>query len=102
MAQDCAKLAEEYYKAMAEKNLTVIERYLDPDVQFKAPLGKASGKEAVLEATNRFTAQFMTLKIRAKFGSENQAIVVYDLEFPAPIGNLSSSALMNFQNGLVS
>ena len=71
-------------------------------MQLVAPLAKLEGKEAVLEAIREFTLRFKTLKIRAKSGSGDQAMVVYDLDFPAPIGIISSAALMTFQKGLVS
>jgi len=94
-------IAEAYYTAVGKKDIAGIERYLHPDVQFIGPLAKMTGKEAVLEATKKFSAFFNTLTIRAKFGSGDQAVVVYDLDFPAPIGNLSSAALMTFQGGVV-
>ena len=59
------------------------------------------GKEAVLEATKRFITLFKTLKVRAKAGLGEQAIVVYDLECPAPIGLFSTAVLMTFQEGLI-
>ena len=94
-------LIETYYKAVGDKNFEKIEKHLHPDVQFIAPLAKMKGKKAVLEATKRFTTLFKTLKIRASFGSNNQAMVVYDLDCPEPIGIFSSSALMTFENGLI-
>lgn len=95
------EIIEEYYKAVGNKNFEKIEKLLHPDVQFIAPLAKIKGKEAVLEATKKFTTLFKTLNIRAKFGSSNKAMVVYDLDCPEPIGLFSSSALMTFENGLI-
>ncbi len=96
-----ATIAEAYYTAMGEKNIAQLEKYLHPDVIFIAPFSKQTGKEAVLESTKQFASFFKTLKIRAKFGSEDQAMIVYDVDFPAPIGNLSSSVLMTFHEGLI-
>lgn len=95
-------LAEAYYAAVSKKCVDPIEKYLHPDVQFIGPLGKLTGKEAVFEATKKFTIFFKTLKIRAKSASEDQAMIVYDLDCPLPIGNLSTAALMSFKEGLIS
>jgi len=65
------------------------------------PLAKMTGKEAVIEAIKKFASFFKTLTIRAKFGFGDQAMVVYDSDFPEPIGNLSSVALMTFYEGLI-
>lgn len=94
-------IAEAYYTAMGEKNIAGTEKHLHPDVQFSSPLGKMMGKEAVLDAIKKFTTLFKTLTIRAKFGSENQATIIYDLECSEPIGKLSAAALMTFKDGLI-
>lgn len=102
MSQSNIMIAEAYYKAMGEKNVAEVGKYLHPDVQFVAPLGKMSGKEAVLEGAKKFTTLFKSLKIRSKFGSDDQAMVVYDLECPEPIGSFSTAALITFRESLVS
>lgn len=101
MAQNNLLIAEAYYTALGEKRIDALEKHLHPDVQFIGPLAKSTGKEALLEATKKFATFFKTLTIRSKLGSENQAVIVYDLEFPPPIGSLSSVALMTFKEGLI-
>ena len=101
MNKDSIALAEKYYTALGEKNIAYLEKQLHPDVQFIGPLGEVKGKEAVLEHTKKFAAFFKSLKIRAKFGSQDQAMIVYDVDLPAPIGNIRTASLMNFQNELV-
>lgn len=96
-----ASIAEAYYKAFAEKNMPEMEKYLNDDVQFVAPLDKVSGKRAVIEAARGFANFFKSLTIRAQFGSGTQAVIVYDLELPAPIGVFSSTALMTLHEGLI-
>ncbi len=96
-----AEIIAEYYKAMGQRDFEKLEKLLSSDVQFIGPLAKMKGKEAVIEATKRFSSLFKTLNVRAKFGSNNQAMVVYDLDCPDPIGLFSSSALMTFENGLI-
>ena len=95
-------IAEAYYKAMGEKNIAEVGKYLHPDVQFVAPLGKMSGKETMLEGAKKFMNVFKALTIRSKFAAADQAMVVYDLECPQPIGSFSTAVLMSFQEGLIS
>lgn len=101
MQPNYAILAENYYKTIASKNLTELEKYLHPDVQFDGPLAKASGKANVLELTRQFTTFFTSLKIRSKFASKDQAVIVYDVEFPPPISPIASTALLTYKDGLV-
>lgn len=96
-----ADRAEAYYKAISEKKMDVLEKYLHPEVEFIGPLAESKGKEAILEATKRFAAFFKTLTIRSKFGTEDQAMIIYEVAFPEPIGNLRSASLMTFQKDLI-
>ena len=59
------------------------------------------GKETVLEAAKGFTNLFKTLTIRTKLSSEDQAMIVYDLDCSAPIGNIRVAALFSFQDKLI-
>lgn len=94
-------IAEAYYTAMSEKNGEGLGKYLHPDVQFKGPLSQLKGKEAVLESVKNFTSFFKKLTIRTKFGSGDQAMVVYDVDFPEPIGRFPSAALLTIREGLI-
>jgi hypothetical protein len=103
VAMDNVAAAETYYKAWGEKDFARMEKFLDPNVQLITPLEEAVvlGKEAILEKLKKGAAFIKTLTIRAKFGAGNQTMLVIDLEFPAPNGNLRSASLMTFQNGLI-
>ena len=94
-------IAEAYYTSMGKKDIASIGKYLHPNVECTGPLGKMIGKEAFLEGIKNFASFFKTLTIRAKFGFGDQAMVVYDLDFPEPIGKLSSAALMTLHEGLI-
>lgn len=94
-------IAQAYYTAMKEKKSSEMGKYLHPDVQFSTPLAKLSGKEAVLDAATRFSSLFNNLTIRAAFGSEDQAMLAYDVEFSEPIGIVNTAVLMTFQDGLI-
>lgn len=101
---DNIAVAEIYYTAWGEKDIARMERFLHPNVQLITPLEETVivGKEAILERLKKGAAFFKALKIRAKFGSGNQTLLVIDLEYPAPMGNLRSASLMTFQEGLIS
>lgn len=101
MGRNHLAIAEAYYTAVGEKNIAGIEKYLHPDVQFSGPLAQLMGKKTVLEATKNFANMFQALTIRAKLAAENQAMIVYDVECLAPIGRVSSAALMTFENELI-
>jgi ketosteroid isomerase-like protein len=94
-------IIETYYKAMGEKNIASMEKYLHPDVQFISPLSKTKGKEAVLEATKGFANFFKTLTIRSSFGSADQAMIVYDVDCPEPFGIIRTASLMTFKEGII-
>lgn len=91
-----------YYTALGEKNIEAVKEYLHPDIQFTDPQEKVIGREAVLKAAKGFTGIFKTLTIRAKFGSEDQAMIVYDVEIPGLAKNLHAASLLGFREGLIS
>lgn len=93
--------AEAYYKLIGEKNVEGIKKYLNPDVEFYSPLATLKGKEAVVEATGNFMNAFESLKIRAKFGSEEQAMIVYDVDIFGVANNFPGASLLTFRDGLI-
>lgn len=101
MTHNTIAIAQAYYTAVGEKNIPVIEAYLHPDVSLTAPFGTLTGKDAVLDAIKGFTNVFKTLTIRAEFGSENQAVIVYDLDCPTLKEIISAAVLMTFDEGLI-
>lgn len=90
-----------YYKAMADKDLVGMGRLLHPEVRLITPMEELTGKEAVLEAAKRLLNLIMSIKVHAKFGSEDQAMLTYDMDFAAPIGVCRAAALMTFKDGLI-
>lgn len=95
------EIAEAYYEAMGSKNTQDMAKYLHPDVQFIGPLSEMKGKDSILDAAKRLVSLYKSLSIRAKFGSGDQAMIVYDLDCSAPIGNHRVAALMNISRGLI-
>ena len=93
--------AEEYYKLIGEKNVEGIKKYLDLDVEFFSPLATLKGREAVLGATSNFMNAIASLEIRAKFDSGDQAMIVYDVDFPGIARKFPGASLLTFRNNLI-
>jgi hypothetical protein len=93
--------AAAYYKAMADKDLAGMARRLHLDVRLVTPMEELTGKEAVLEAAKRLLPLINSIQVRGKFGSEDQAMLTYDMDFAAPIGVCRAAALMTFKDGLI-
>lgn len=95
-------IAESFYQAMSEKNLSGIKKYLDKDVDFSSPLTASQGIDAMLEAVVKFMSLFESLHIRAVGSAQGQPMVIYDANFPSLIGKCRTAALLNINNGLIS
>ena len=101
MSQNNVDIAEAYYKAMEEKDMERLEKYLHPDVIFIGPLARVEGKDAVLAAAKGFSSFLKNIIIRSKFSSETQAMLAYDMDCPEPIGLFRAATLMTFQKDLI-
>jgi len=101
MSKNNLAIAETYYKALGEKNIEATEKYLNVDVQCIGPLVKVVGRGNVVEANKKFISLFKTLKIRSSFASQDQAMIVYDLECEAPVNIFSAAALLTFKDNLI-
>ena len=95
-------IAKTYYTAMAEKNIAGVAQYLDENVIFIAPLTTVVGKQEFLERVKEFFAYSANLTIRVVFGSHDQGMVVFTLDYPMPIGIVEAAALLTMQDGLIS
>jgi hypothetical protein len=87
---------------MNNKNMAYMEKQVHPEVHFIGPLAEFTGKEAYLDSVRKFFNLFKSIKIREQFGSQDQAIIVYDVDCREPIGILRSVALLNFKDNLIS
>ncbi|MCL6756494.1 MAG: nuclear transport factor 2 family protein [Candidatus Rhabdochlamydia oedothoracis] len=99
---DTKAIAVAYYTALGNKDMEEVKKYLHPNIQFADPQEKVVGREAVLTAAKGFTAIFKALTVHAKFGSENQAMIVYDVDIPGLPKKLRAASLLSFQEGLIS
>ncbi len=95
------EIAEAYYTALNKKDVASIEKYVHPDIQLISPLGKASGKEAFMKSITFFSSFLLTIKVHTILGSDDQAMSTYDVEFPHPIGLVSTAGHMIFKDGLI-
>jgi SnoaL-like protein len=101
MKKSPVALAGEYYKLVGEKNLEGIKNYLHPDVELHGPVGNLKGKEAVVKATGDYMNLFQTLTVRSQFGSEDQAMIVYEADIPGIAKRFPAAALLSFRDGLI-
>lgn len=99
---DTKALGVAYYTALGEKNIPEVKKYLHPDIQFTDPKETVIGRDSVLKAAQGFTGVFKTLTIRAKFGGDNQAMIVYEVEIPGLQKKLQAASLLSFKEGLIS
>ncbi|MDP1879317.1 MAG: nuclear transport factor 2 family protein [Parachlamydiaceae bacterium] len=100
--EDTKTVAVAYYTALGEKKIEEVKKYLHSNIQFTDPQETVIGKDAVLKAAKGFTSIFKSLTIRAKFGSEDQAMIIYDVEIPGLSKNLHAASLLSFHDGLIS
>ena len=102
MKTDTKAIGVAYYTALGEKNIEKVKKYLHPDIEFTDPQEKKIGRDAVLKAAEGFTGIFKSLKIRQQFGSEDQAVIVYEVEIPGFPEKLKAASLLSFHEGLIS
>lgn len=101
MQANCLDLGNEYYQLVGGKNLGEVKKRLHPDVELISPMAVVKGREAVCEATGNFMKSFASLTIRAKFGSESQAMIVYETDIPGIANEFPGASLLSFRDGLI-
>ena len=94
-------MAETFYNALASKSIPSLGQYLHADIHFIGPMEEMKGKDNYLTAAQSFSGMFKSLNIRAVFSSDNQAVVIYDLEFPGEIECTRSASLMTFDDEVI-
>lgn len=95
------EIATAYYRGVGKKDVKSVENLLHPDVQVVSPLSTVNGKTPVLESVKAFSESLKSLAIRSKFESGDQAMIVYDIELPAPVGLNRTASLLTINNGLI-
>lgn len=102
LTQETATIANKYYEAVSSKHTQNVAILLHPDVRLIGPLGNADGKESVLQAVTRFAGLLKSLHVIVSFGSEDRAVVNYDVNFGKPFGIIRSVALISVRDNLIS
>src|SRR5476649_1708968 len=101
MSNNNMAIAEAYYTAMGNKDISGIEKHAGEAIQFIGPFAEFQGKQRYLQVTENFMAELESLNIRTIVGSGDQVTVIYDVHFPDPIGKIRGAALMDFKDGKV-
>ncbi len=89
---------EAYYKSVGEKNLEKVSAFLAQDVEFYSPMATLQGKEAVTTATSHFMDAISSLTIRAKFGDEHEALIVYEVAIPGVSNAFPGASWLRFKD----
>jgi hypothetical protein len=101
MSENNIASAEAYYKAFNDKDPDGIGRRLHSNVQFVAPMGNLIGREAVVKAAKRLFCLMKSIRIRERFSSGDEVMLVYDLYYGEAGSICQSAVLMNFKDGLI-
>ena len=101
MNHDNVTIAEAYYTAINEKNAADMGKYLAPDIHYVNPLAEMTSKEEALTAAKKLFPLTKGVTIHRIFSSGDQVVVIFDLEFLPPIGNLPIAALLTIHNKLI-
>lgn len=101
MSNNNMAIAEAYYTAMGNKDISGIKTHVGEDFQFIGPFAEFQGKQQYLQVTENFMAELEGLNIRTVVGSGDQVTVIYDVYFAEPIGKIRGAALMDFKGGKV-
>jgi hypothetical protein len=101
MPQSHTHRAVAYYQAMSNKDIALLATYLHPQIHLISPFVDVTGKEAALASISYFCSVFTSLSIRSHCESHDEAVVIYDVSFEAPIGHVRSAALLTFKEELI-
>lgn len=94
-------IAVAYYEAINQNNPSLAAESLADRVKIISPLATKSGKVNVVEALKGFCSAVEHVSITAKFSSESQVMLAYDMLFPKPIGSLRAAGLLDIEQGLI-
>lgn len=94
-------VAEEYMEAWRDKNPKQMEKLLHPQVHLKSPVTEMSGRESFLGMVEKILPQIKGVKVRAQFATDTQAVMIYDLVFEPPAGEVRTANFMTFEDSLI-
>jgi hypothetical protein len=94
-------IGEEYLKSWERHDLDKMRQYLALDVHFKEPLSEITGRDSFLSFAQKNLHLVKEVRIRSKFESGSEAVLIYDFVFVDPIGSIRTAARLAFQNGKI-
>ena len=101
MTQENINTAVAYYNAVGKKDIDEALKYLDSDIHLISPIAEIHGKNIMMEAIKGFMASFNTIHIRAKLSNKDNAMLVIDVNYLAPLGFLRTASFLTIQNDLI-
>ncbi len=101
MRENSLLQAKKYYTLIGEKKIEDVKKFLHPDVKFYGPLATLEGKEAVERSIYNFMKSFSSLTIKAAFGDENEAVVLYDVDIPGISSHFPGASYLTFEDDLI-
>lgn len=90
-----------YYEAINQKRPDLAAEKLSDNVKLITPLDEKHGKTEVTGAIKGFCSAMENVFIKAKFASDDQVMLAYNILFPQPIGNLPAAGLLTLDQGLI-
>jgi hypothetical protein len=93
-------IAPAFTEAWTSHDMDTAARYLAEDVVFDGPVNRTRGKNAYIEALNRFAQAVAGLQMLAAFGDDRQALIMYDVT-TSPFGTLTCAELLMFRDGKI-
>jgi SnoaL-like protein len=101
-ADDTLKVARTYHRAWTtEKDFDAAAELLSEDLQTDLPVNTYDSKAEFVEAITGFGGLATRVEILGEVASENEAILVYDLEMP-PLGVLRMTEQITVVDGKIS
>ena len=95
-------IAEQYYRALANKDLATASQFLHPEVKLISPLAEIETKSVVLKALEGFLAAIERLEIRlVSKVNDDQTILLLNPYFRQPMGKLRTAAFISLENNLI-
>lgn len=94
-------IAEQYYRALANKDLETASAFLSPDVELISPLATIQSKSLVIQALQGFLHAIEKLEIRFVIENGSQTILFLNPYFHEPIKELRTAALITIENSLI-
>jgi len=95
-----AKIARAYGEAMSNKDVDAIVKISADDIVCTSPIGKTTGVAAFRGFQEGFARMIKKLDIRAAYGDETQAVLIYAVE-THPVPHSLVAELIQIKDGKI-